>query len=326
MALGTLLARTFRSNETIHGLHGNRPQRKAQPVEQSRVLDRMISSPPVCVVTGATSGIGRAAAVELASRFPHLFLLGRNERRGSQLRDWLTRRHPGASIEFVPGDLSSLRDVRRLAESLRQRTSRVDLLINNAGARFDRFRESSDGLELTFATNHLGHFLLTLLLWEPLVAAPAARLINVSSSAHAAATRPDRWLMTAPDYDRRQAYARSKLANLLFTYELARRCSGSPITVNAMHPGIVVSGFARNNGLLSWCKHLLAHGLKGDLISPMRGARTLSYLATSPEISGSSGDYYFQCRPVPSSTLSRDVGLGRQLWGESVRLTGMDLT
>ncbi len=290
------------------------------------MLGRMISAAPVCIVTGATSGIGRAVAVALASHFPHLILLGRDERRGSQLSDWLARRHPRASIEFIPGDLSSLRGVQGLAESLRQRTSRVDLLINNAGARFDVFRESSDGLELTFATNHLGHFLLTLLLWEPLVAAPAARLINVSSSAHAGATRPDRWLMTAPDYDRRQAYARSKLANLLFTYELARRCPGSPMTVNAMHPGMVASGFARNNGLLSWCKHLLAHGLKGELISPVRGAQTITYLATSPELSGSSGNYYFQCRPVPSSTLSRDEGLARQLWAESVRLTGMDLT
>ncbi len=278
----------------------------------------------VCVVTGATSGIGRASAFALASHVGHLFLLGRDESRGCQLRDLLARRHPGTSVEFVAADLSSLSEVRRLAGQIRERTSRIDVLINNAGARFDSFRQSADGHELTFATNHLGHFLLTSLLMEALLAAPSVRVINVSSSAHAAATRPERWLMTSDDYDRRQAYARSKLANLLFTYELARRLSDSSITANAVHPGIVRSGFARNNGLVSWLKHVLSHGLRRELISAARGAETITWLATSREVSGSSGGYYFQKNPVPSSKLSLDPVLARQLWDESVQLSGID--
>ena len=209
---------------------------------------------------------------------------------------------------------------------MRANWPRLDVLINNAGARFDYYQESADGFELTFATNHLGHFLLTALLVENLKAAPAARIVNVSSSAHASANRPDSWLMTPASFDRRQAYARSKLANVLHTCELSRRLSGTSVTANTMHPGIVVSGFARNNGIFSWLRHVVSHGLRRELISPRRGADTIVYLATSPDVAQTTGKYYYQRRPIESSPLSQDPQLARRLWSESVRLCGLDFS
>ena len=276
------------------------------------------------LVTGATLGIGRAVAEALAVSGFDLVLLGRGRRRGVALSEHLGRRFPAASFQFVAGDLSSLASVRAAAAAVRSAAPRLDVLINNAGARFDTFQQSIDGHELSFATNHLGHFLLTALLLESLLAAPSPRIINVSSSAHAGSTRPESWLMTAANYDRRQAYARSKLANLLFTYELARRLAGTAVTVNAMHPGVVASGFARNNGLVSWLKHVVSHGLRRELVSPRRGADSITYLATAPEVAGASGKYFFERHPIDSSALSHDSALSNNLWSESVRLCKLD--
>lgn len=271
-----------------------------------------------CLITGATSGIGLAAAVELARRGHDLILVGRDSRRGEALRRNLERRHPGGSFRFVSCDLASLEAVRAVGGMLVEQVPCLHVLLNNAGARFDTYQQSPDGVELTFATNHLGHFLLTALLWPVLLAAPAARIINVSSSAHASATPPGSWSMTAAGFDRRQAYARAKLANLLFTFELARRVPPAQVTVNAMHPGGVVSRFARNNGWRSWLRHVVAHALRRELLLPRQGADTIVHLATAPALDGVSGRYFFQRREAPVAPLALQPELGRLLWSYSL--------
>lgn len=273
-----------------------------------------------CAITGATSGIGKATALELARSGCGLVLVGRDEKRGSKILGQVRKNCPDQQHWFFSADISDLDQVRSLSDSIINICPIIDVLINNAGARFDDYSESKQGLEQTFATNHLGHFLLTGLLLEALGSSASPRIINVSSSAHAGATCPASWSMSANEYDRRQAYARSKLANLLFTYELARRLSGTFITVNAMHPGMVVSGFARNNGLVSWLKHMVSHGLKRELIFPRRGADTLVFLSASEEVAVTSGKYYFRRRPVDSSPLSHDRELAHDLWSKSVDL------
>lgn len=276
------------------------------------------------LITGATSGLGRATAHALALHGHNLAVLARHPGRGGALCHELSRKYPRGRFESIPCDLADFGSVRAAAAAVRAGWPQVDILINNAGARFDRFLVGAVGFELTFATSHLGHFLLTALLLDLLLAAPAGRLVNVSSSAHNGASRPDAWLMTATNYDRRQAYARSKLANLLFTFELARRTAADSMTVNAVHPGMVASGFARNNGIVSWLKHVVSHGLRRELISPRRGADTIVYLATSPDVAQITGSYFYQRRAINSSPLSHDPELARDLWSESVRLCGLD--
>lgn len=278
----------------------------------------------VCLITGATSGIGRAAAFALAGHASCLLLVGRNANAGRQVGALLQRKYPRLDVRFLRGDISSLAGVRQLAKAVQSETTQLDVLINNAGARFDAFSQTPEGIEATFATNHLGHFLLTAWLTDQLLRSNAARIINVSSSAHAAATRPASWLLTAANYDRRQAYARSKLANVLFTYELSRRLAGCAVTSNAVHPGMVFSGFARNNGWVSWLKHLVSHGLRRELISTKHGADIIAYLATSPEVTGVTGKYFFKRRAISSSPLSHDESLAQELWSASVRLCGLD--
>ena len=277
-----------------------------------------------CVITGATSGIGKAAAFALAAMGATLVAVGRNLERGLRVCRELRVRHPFAQLDFYQTDLSSLAEVRELAAAIVAKHGRIDVLINNAGARYDRYRESRDGFELTFATNHLGHFLLTCLLWDCLVASPAARIITVSSSAHATARTDGVWLSREHEYDRRQAYAKSKLANILFAFELARRMASTGVTSNAVHPGGVATNFARNNGWLSWLRHVVAHGMKGELMSPTKGAETLVYLAAGTEVARISGRYFFQCRPVDPARPALDPNLSAALWNSSLQWTGID--
>ena len=253
-----------------------------------------------------------------------LVMVGRNADCGVRIRRELQTRFPSAQMDFCRTDLSSLAEVRELAAGITARHGHVDVLINNAGARYDRYHESRDGFELTFATNHLGHFLLTCLLWDCLAASPAARIITVSSSAHAAARTDGVWLPREQEYDGRQAYAKSKLANILFAFELARRMASTGGTSNAVHPGGVATNFARNNGLLSWLKHLVAHGMKGELVSPTMGAKTILYLATDSEVAGISGRYYFQRRTVDPAPAVLDPTLAAALWNSSLQWTKVD--
>lgn len=204
----------------------------------------------VCVVTGATSGIGRATALALGEANTDLVILGRNEGAGASLLAKLQRRGFGNASTFIQIDLADFENVRRAAGHIRRKYSKIHVLVNNAGARFNDYETTVDGLERTFATNHLGHFLLTALLLDVLLSS-AARVITVGSGAHAVSPEGS-WLLTRETYDRKVAYGRSKLANIMFAYELARRLQRTSVVSNALDPGGVATNLGRNNGLVPW--------------------------------------------------------------------------
>ena len=277
------------------------------------------------VITGATAGIGRAAALALGRLGAELLLVSRDRAAGTALARRVADLSGGSSTGFIEADLSSLPRVRAAAEQIRERWPAIDVLINNAGARFDVQAVTPEGVERTFATNHLGHFLLTGLLFERLAAAPAARIITVSSSAAAQARNDGRWQYTAADFDRKQAYAKSKLANLLFAFELARRLQGTTVTSLAVDPGIVATRFARNNGLLPWLKHLIYHGLKGELVRPAQGADTIVYLASVGALPpDAAGGYFLRRQQIRACPAAYDAVARDGLWRLSVALTGID--
>ncbi len=216
----------------------------------------------VCLITGATSGIGRAAALKLAELGASLILLSRNEKKGEKICDQIRETNNNAKVKFYKVDISSMKEVRRVVERIKTDFDHIDVLINNAGARFDKYFKNDEGIELTFATNHLGHFLLTLSLIEMLKKSTQGRIINISSPAHSRGTEDLDDIVAPVNYDRRLAYGRSKLANLYFTYELSSRLKNTNITVNAVDPGGVATNFSRNNGLYAWVKHYLSYILQ----------------------------------------------------------------
>ena len=277
----------------------------------------------VVIITGATSGIGKAAAFRLALGDAGLVLVGRNTQRGAEVVKRIRQRTPNVRARFIQADLSAQRDVRRLATIINREFDHVDVLINNAGARFDTYGATEDGFERTFATNHLGHFLLTSLLLEHLRSAPSARIITVSSAAHCAADVDGIWSYQEHEYDRRQAYAKSKLANILFAFELARQLQGTRIVSNAVDPGVVSTNFARNNGLLAWAKHTISHGLRRELVSATRAASTIVYLAASAEVAGVTGALFRERRAIEASPTAHDRALAEALWIQSIALTGL---
>ena len=279
----------------------------------------LIMEGKTCLITGGSDGIGYAAARELARMGARVVIVGRNAAKTDAAVQRIIAETGNPAVERVLADLSSQREVRRVAAEALVRLPRLDVLLNNAGAIFLSNRRSIDGLEMTFALNHIGYFLLTGLLLERLRESAPARIINVSSSSHGS---PGRFrLEDLPNPGRNRgyrAYGRSKLCNILFTYELARRLEGTDITVNALHPGLVQTNIARNNGLLGRAVNFFigARGVDAD-----RGAETLVYLAASPEVKGVTGRFFVDCRAVPSSNLSYDAGLAARLWEMSERLT-----
>lgn len=278
-----------------------------------------------CLITGATSGIGRATAFSLARRGADLILLARNQEKGKAIADRLQSEHKDSIIRFYGVDLSLLKNVRKAAETIQSNHPRLDVLINNAGARFDKFRLTAEGNELTFATNHLGHFLLTALLWETMRDREDSRIINVSSGAHEGAKDFAIEDLTNPKlYNGKKAYAYAKLSNLLFTYELSERFKPFNITVNAMHPGGVATNFSRNNGLIAWAKHLTYYILNRSLLTPSQGAQTIVYLACSSTVKGKSGAYFYNNAECQSSPLSYDRTYMKKLWLLSCEVCGID--
>jgi len=276
-----------------------------------------------CVVTGATSGIGKAAALELGRMGARIILVGRNVARGRRVADRINALPGGGTAEFVECDLSSQERVRTLAKTIQGLMPSLDVLVNNAGAKFDSFQKSEDGIEMTFATNHMNYFLLTALLMGPLLNARAARIVNVAGSNHVPAHSDFQHCFSAKRYDRRLAAQQAKLANLMFTYELAQRLQGTPITVNAMHPGGVATRLGRNNGIHSWMRHIAAQLLHRNLISPRRGADTVVWLAMAPEAQGISGKYFFQRKPIDSSPESYNKEAAKKLWDLSISMSGL---
>lgn len=276
-----------------------------------------------CVVTGATAGIGLVTARELARRGATVVLVGRSDERGARALDAVRAAAPGADASFLRADLAVQADVRACAAALRARHPAIHVLVNNAGAVFDRREETVDGIERTLALNHMAYFLLTRELLEPLRAAGAAtgdaRVVNVASDAHRAAptTLAGDDLQLRRGWSQVKAYNLSKLWNVMFTYALARRLAGSGVTANALHPGVIASDFGRGQG---GGFGILFALFRPFMISPERGARTSLVLAAAPEVAGATGGYYKRGRPTRSSRPSYDEARQEWLWTESERL------
>jgi len=273
------------------------------------------------LITGATAGIGRVTARELAAAGARILFVARNKDKAEATREWIKQQTGNALAEAIIGDLSSREGVRSVARAANAAEGGIDVLVNNAGAVFSHRAESVDGIEMTFALNHLAPFLLTNLLLDALKRRAPSRVVIVSSDAHTRAT------MNFDDLEGRQryrawtAYGQSKLANLLFTYELARRLDGSGVTANALHPGFVASDFGKNNsGFMAWGISM-AQRLAG--ITVEEGARTSVYLASSGEVKGVSGKYFEKCKVRESAPASRDPESMKRLWEISERMTGV---
>jgi NAD(P)-dependent dehydrogenase (short-subunit alcohol dehydrogenase family) len=220
--------------------------------------------------------------------------------------------------------MSNQRQIREIAESIRGASKCVDVLINNAGARFESLQRSADGIEMTFATNHLSHFLLTALLLESLLKAREARIINVAGARHWAARSDFELWLNSETFDRKAALSTSKLANVVFTFELAARLRGTGITVNAANPGAVATRAGSNGRLVPWMRHIVSHTLRGGLISSRKGADTLIFLAASQDVHAVSGKHFYRRKPQETSPESQSKEVARRLWELSVRMTQLD--
>lgn len=275
----------------------------------------------ICMVTGATSGIGEATARTLSQMGGTVIIVGRDPERGAATRERIRTAAGMAAADLMLADLSSQQEIRQLVQRFKDRYRRLHVLVNNAGALFTTRQQSVDGIEMTFALNHLNYFLLTNLLLDTLIDSAPARVINVAASAHrfAHGVNLDD-LQGQVKYSGWGAYGQSKLCNLLFTYELARRLDGTRVTVNALHPGIVATRFGHNNrGLMGWLVHLT----NLMAISPERGAQTSLYLAASQEVDGVSGKYFVNQQVVRSSKASYDQSAAARLWQVSDTMTGL---
>lgn len=277
------------------------------------------------VVTGGNSGIGLETAVGLGRLGARVVITARDAARGSAAVDAITARLGPAgsagSVELSVFDLGDLSSVRRGAAELLERCPKLDVLVNNAGLVLSQRTETVDGYETTFAVNHLGPFLLTTLLLPRLLESAPARVVNVASTAHNQARKgmPFDDLQATGRYAAMRVYGTSKLANILFTNELARRTEGTGVTANSLHPGTVRTGYGADGD----AKGLLAVGLaiaRPFFLSPEQGARTSVYLASSPEVASVSGRYFVKCRPKEPRRWARDAEAARRLWDVSAEL------
>ena len=275
----------------------------------------------VCMVTGATSGIGQVTAAALAAQGAHMIVVGRNRAKAQQVVGEIRRQSGNDAVWYLLADFSDLQQVRELAAAFSAQYSQLDVLVNNAGTYFNTRHPAPGGVEMTFHVNHLAHFLLTNLLLDTLTASAPARIVNVTSRAHEYDNMDFDDLGFERSYFGMKAYARSKLANLLFTYELARRMAGSGVTVNAVHPGGVATDIWRTNfpvlgPAIKWVMSLFA-------LTPEEGADTLIYLASSPDVEGVTGKYFVEREAIASSPLSYDEQVAARLWAVSEQLTAL---
>lgn len=273
----------------------------------------------VCVVTGANSGIGKATSLVLAQFGAEIILVCRDKARGEAALAEVSAVAPAGRARLEIADLSSLPEVRELAGRLAG-LDRLDVLVNNAGLVLGDRRITADGFEYTFALNHLAPFLLTNLLRGKLTASTPARVVTVSSAAHSAARLDLADLQLAEHFSGWRAYSNSKLANILFTTELARRLTGTGVTANCLHPGVVNTGFGRDGS------RLLRFGLglgRRFLRTPGQGADTVVYLASSPDVEGATGGYYVRRKLSTPSRAAQDQATAWRLWEISAELTGL---
>ncbi len=274
----------------------------------------------VCVVTGANSGIGKETALGLAQLGATVVLVCRSQERGDAALAEITQRSGNDSVSLLVADLSAQRQVRRVVVAFREQFDRLDVLVNNAALARRTRAVSEDGVELTLAVNHLAPFLLTNLLLDRLKASAPARVVTVSSAAHKDAEINFADLQGEQSYATFGfgAYSQSKLANVLFTYELARRLEGTGVTANCLHPGVVATGIFRDTPL--WLRVGLTLA-RPFILGSAQGADTVLYLAAAPEVAGVSGRYFEKRQPVQSSPRSYDTEVARRLWEESEALT-----
>jgi len=278
----------------------------------------------LCMVTGATAGIGYYTALEIARMGASILIIGRDQAKCSASVKMIQEDTGNRSVEYLSADLSSQSQIRSAVKTFYEQHDHLDVLVNNAGAFFLRRKLSVDGIEMTLAVNHLAYFLLTNLLIDALKASPSARVVNVSSGSHYNEQLDFNNLQLTKFYNPMQAYGRSKLANVLFTYELARRMAGSGITSNALTPGMVATDIWKK--VNRWLTPLIYPVIQRIAQTPLAGAQTSIYLATSPEVEGVTGKYYADKCPVRSSSISYNLEAAQRLWKMSSQLVGLEAT
>lgn len=275
----------------------------------------------VCLVTGATNGIGKAAAEAFARMGATVVLVGRSADKTIDTARQITANTNNPRVKTLLADLSVQAQVRRLADEFKANHDRLDVLFNNAGAVFNERHESADGIELTFALNHLSYFLLTNLLLKTLKASAPARIINTASEAQQSGKIDfDDLEFERRPYRAMTVYGSSKLENIMFTKHLAQQLEGTGVTVNAFHPGLVGTGFATNNGSL-W-KLAMTLG-RPFMLAPAKGADTGIWLATAPEIAGVTGGYFEKRQPIQPKPIANDPAANARLWHISAQMTGL---
>lgn len=274
----------------------------------------------ICLITGATSGIGKSTAFGLAESGYSVILLGRNEQKCKQVSEHIKKKTGNEKVKYYVADISLIKDVKKITDMIKKDFNILDVLINNAGARFLNHQLTAEGIEITFATNHLGHFVLTNELLPLLQNSDDARIINISSGVHYGGKGVIKNITEPSAYDGRQQYSDSKLANVLFTYELAERLKENNVKTFVVDPGGVATNFSRNNGLKFWLKHLVYYLLKRQLISPKNASRTIIYLATSDEVKNLTAKFYYEMKEKKSADISYDKSLQKSLWEMSEEL------
>lgn len=275
----------------------------------------------VCLVTGANRGIGRATVEGLACQGATVVMACRNREAGETTKADIAAATGNRNLELCVADLSVQDDVRRLAEEIKASHSRLDVLVSNAGTFLPHRSVTIDDVETTFAVNHLAGFILINELTDLLRASAPARVVIVGSEAHQRVTDPEDWV-SVKGYSGRTAYNRSKLANVVFCYDLAHRLEGSGVTVNCCHPGWVNTNVLERMYDRWWLRWLWPFVQKFFTVTPAEGAKSVLYLATSPDVEGVTGKYFKNGRPVTSSLISHDPVIGARLWNLSLRLTG----
>ena len=272
----------------------------------------------ICLITGGTNGIGKSTAQGLARMGATVVIVGRNAQKTAQVVEEIRAASGNNTVDSLLADLSTQQEVRRLASDFKRKYSQLHVLLNNAGGTFTTRQLSVDGIEMTFALNHLAYFLLTNLLLDTLKASAPARIINVSSNAHSGGKIDFDNLQGERSYSSFGPYGNSKLANILFTTELARHLAGTGVTVNALHPGFTSTGFGKNNpGFL-----MKIMGAVVPLVarSPEKGAATSIYLASSPEVQSITGKYFVDCKIAQPAPQATDSAVAKQLWDVSAEM------
>ena len=268
-----------------------------------------------CIITGATDGIGKQTALELARLGYRIGLVGRDEQKGTLVLDEIEKDTDNQSLQFFKTDLSNIKSLETLSNEIKGEYDSIDILINNAGAYFSEYVQTEEGLEMTFALNHLNYFKLTHLLMDIIKIDQPGRVINVASSAHFSARLDINAIQMSKGYKGWTAYCNSKLMNILFTYEIHKRYKHTGVTFNALHPGFVDTRFGDNNTGLG--KNILSIGKKLIAINVVKGASTNVYLASSNELENISGKYFDKSKPVRSSKVSHSETHQKKLWSYS---------